>query len=141
MTKSVLPPIGCEVTVKVKQQNYYIMDTSSEWKYYTYTGTVLPNEDFQLPGTFRMTGDGDRIPVRVIDIDNVVNIVVEGQKLQGIVKKPTKVINTKVASSKGDGYYNVRVYPNGVGKCTCLGFTYRGNCRHMKKVLLTLNQM
>lgn len=135
-----LPKVGSEITVVVKQQNYYMYDTSEPVKYYTYTGTVLKNEPYQLPGTFRMTGDSDRIPVRVVEIDNVVKIGPTEVKVQGIQKAPTSVIHKTIKSSNGIDRYDVTIHPNGLGKCTCKGFTFRGTCRHMNQVLLTLNQ-
>ena len=40
-----------------------------------------------------------------------------------------------VLSSKGDQNYEVTVTSGGIGiKCTCPGYTYRGNCKHLNMV-------
>lgn len=42
--------------------------------------------------------------------------------------------NWKVLSSNSKDYYTLRVGLNGKLVCNCLGYVYRGTCRHIKLV-------
>lgn len=50
------------------------------------------------------------------------------------LKKPVPPTVHKVQGSRG-GVYTVKVYADGRKECTCAGFKYRGNCKHLKEAV------
>jgi len=44
------------------------------------------------------------------------------------------LLTVQVDSSDGVTSYLVRCLPGGTWTCTCPGFEYRGNCRHVRQV-------
>lgn len=93
----------------------------------TYTGTVVPNEKWDPPGSFCMTGD-EFISVRNIMAYNVRNLEV----LKGEARKLSAGIRVFRVKNKGHEY-TVTVNNNKYS-CTCVGFQYHRNCKHAKAV-------
>lgn len=54
----------------------------------------------------------------------------KGRKFE-VVKAETEKNTRVVQGSKGNVYYITLV--NGVERCTCTGFKYHGNCKHIKE--------
>jgi hypothetical protein len=55
----------------------------------------------------------------------------KGRKFE-VVKEDLSTNTRIVAGSKGSVYYITTV--NGVTRCTCAGYKYHGNCKHIKEV-------
>lgn len=90
-------------------------------------GTVVPNERWEGPDTFCMTGD-QHIAVRNIALRNVINIeYVRGAPTQDNVRA------FRVKSTDGKREYTVVVRGNKF-RCNCTGFTYHHKCKHVDGV-------
>ncbi len=96
-----------------------------------------PNHDYLLDGdtvvAYRPWGTGE---IRVLS--GKIKIDRRGRKFEKLKDNPFKDIGKKaepvvveVKGSKGNSYY---VNPE-EKTCTCPGFTFRGNCRHVVDVL------
>ena len=96
-------------------------------KWGTYQGTVVPNEKWEKPDTFCMTGDY-HIAVRNIALRNTINI----EYLKGAPTQET-VRAFRVKSTDGKRNYTVIVRGNKVS-CNCTGFTYHQKCKHAEAV-------
>lgn len=93
-----------------------------------FEGTVVPKYKWLNDRQFCMTGD-DTMKIRVIDMEFVKDI----ELLSGSVKNvDTDVKVYEVAGSKGNKYI---VTKDSKGwDCTCPGFVFRKNCRHLDLV-------
>lgn len=108
-----VPAIGSQVRVQTK--------------FGTRVGTVVPNERWDKPDTFCMTGD-EHIRIRNIALVNVVTLeYVTGAPVQNAVR----VFNIKSKSSGKN--YIVTVTGKKV-ECDCVGFQFRHKCKHATAV-------
>jgi len=123
-----IPNAGAVVRVTTRFRNNYLYD-KSEYRYNTYEGTVVPNEKFDAPATFCMTGDA-RMPIRNIAMANVMKLEV----LKGSARKVASQSGVRVFRVKSDkNVYTVTMQASRF-QCTCVGFQYRRHCRHTKAV-------
>lgn len=93
-----------------------------------FEGKILPSYKWLTDREFCMSGDSD-YPIRVINMDMVDGIeLVSGNFKE--VKTDTQVF--VVEGSKGNKY---TVTKNKQGwKCTCPGFGFRGQCKHVSEL-------
>ena len=92
-----------------------------------YEGTVVPNEKWEKPDTFCVTGD-QYIRVRNIALSRVINIeYVKGAPTQETIRA------FRVRSSDRKREYTVTVRGNKFD-CNCVGFTYHHKCKHVEGV-------
>lgn len=96
-------------------------------KWGEYEGTVVPNERWEKPDTFCMTGD-QHIAVRNIALRYVAGI----EYVRGAPEKAA-VRAFRVKSSDGKREYTVVVRGNKF-QCNCTGFTYHHKCKHVEGV-------
>jgi uncharacterized Zn finger protein len=95
----------------------------------THTGTVVPNERWDPPNSFCMTGD-EHISVRNIMFHNVVQMdVLKGEARR--MAQGTGVRAFRVQHKKN--VYTVTLN-NMKYSCTCVGFQFHKNCKHIKAV-------
>lgn len=122
------PKIGTEVVVKVRNamadfRHLYASDVIPE--YLTFTGKVVANEKW-LTNHLSITTGIKSFPVRSIDMAHVVSI-------NGVKSKSVKVVpKTRtwiVAGSKGNTYTVTE--ENGRRSCTCPGYQFRRQCKHL----------
>ena len=90
-----------------------------------FQGEVLPSYKWLTDREFCMTGD-DAMPVRVINLKNVRNIVIQFGGTKTVVASAKMF---QIQGSKGTTYTVMRS-PNG-WSCTCKGFEFRKSCRHI----------
>ena len=98
-------------------------------KYITYEGDVVLAPKWAADGTIALATGNLRWPVRLIDPSLIVSV--DGET----VSKSTVDLNVRtvtVKGSKGDSYV-VTITPAG-RSCTCAGFSFRHNCKHLKVV-------
>ncbi len=113
------------------------MEAVRETTVWTGVDYRTPNHDYLLDGdrvvAYRPWGTGE---IRVIK--GSLKIDRRGRKFEKLKDNPFKDLNKKaepvaveVKGSKGNSYW-VNVQDK---TCTCPGFTFRGNCRHVVDVL------
>lgn len=123
-----IPSQGSVVRVTTRYRNSYIHD-DAEFKYNTYEGTVVPNEKFDPPGSFCITGDS-RMAIRNISLEQITDLVV----LTGSARKVAAKSGVRVFRVKsGKNAYVVTMQAMRF-QCNCIGFQYRRHCRHTKAV-------
>jgi len=123
-----IPSPGSVIRVTTRYRNNYIFD-DAEFKYNTYEGTVVPNEKFDQPGSFCMTGDG-RMAIRNISLEQVTHLeLLTGSARKVAAKSGIRVFRVK----SGKNAYVVTMQATRF-QCNCIGFQYRRHCRHTKAV-------
>lgn len=123
-----IPSVGSYVRVTVKYLNTNLWDTDT-YKYETYEGQVIPNEKWDSPTSFCMTGD-KYIRSRNIRVNDNIQI----EYISGSERKidVTGFRGFKVVS-KGKTYL-VGVQNGTKFACNCTGFGYRKTCSHVQAV-------
>ena len=132
MSYASIPSVGSKIRVTTKHRNvYHVNSETTPYVLSTYEGTVLPeNSGGRIPpNSFYMTGT-DTFPVRCICLEFVTDIAV----VSGSLSKLTTSAQVRAFCVKSDKQkYIVTVAANKY-TCTCTGFQYRKNCRHIKAV-------
>jgi len=92
----------------------------------TFTGALLPNPDWVANDCVTITGDR-WCPIRIIPKKDI---------LDGVDTTPAPYANEdlicNVTGSKGTPYVVNRTA--NIWSCTCMGFAYRKDCKHIKQV-------
>jgi hypothetical protein len=125
------PAVGTEVYVKTRFRNIFFYATE-EFDEHVYRG-VVGRPDRSVPeGSFMLlTPDDARMPTRVIALRNVIELkYADGASVKkAAAKSDVKV--WQVQGSKGNVY---TVTQRGSDKsCTCPGFQFRKDCRHVNQ--------
>lgn len=89
-----------------------------------YQGDIAPSAKYDPPNTFRMSTDISDFPFRVIYYKNTISI--NTNPVEYVEQK--EEVRT-VQGSKGN-IYTVRTI-GGVSTCSCPGFLYNKNCKHL----------
>jgi len=123
---------GSQVTLKVKnilwpKRHLYAAGViRDEFNYYT--GTVVYEKWFKADQV-GLTTDLDWFPFRVIQKENIVEV----NDLPVDYSQPASDrVEKTVEGSKGNVYTVIK--EDGRITCTCPGFTFRGQCKHMAVV-------
>lgn len=121
-----VPSVNSVVKVRVKFTQGPMM-IPPQPSHILFEGTVLPSYRWLNDREFCLSGDKDW-PIRVMNMDMIENI--------DLVSGEFKEVNTDVKTftvdgSKGSKYVVTR---NKQGwKCTCPGFGFRGQCKHISE--------
>ena len=126
------PQIGSEVTVTVRNamadfRHLYGSGVISEHE--TFTGIVVANEKW-LTNHLSITTGIKSFPVRSIDMARVVSI--NGVKSKSVKAAVSKTRTWIVAGSRGQNYTVTE--ENGRRSCTCVGYEFRRQCKHLNVV-------
>ncbi len=134
-----IPEIGTEVEVCMKNP---LMPTArysgmpdSNW----YRGRILKSQNWMGPDMFCLSTDIKESPVRILDVDRVLDLRrVDGAEVEEVVaqEKP-KFRMWQVDGSKGN-VYNVTL-DNGKWSCDCVAGRFNRPCKHVKKIQEELN--
>jgi len=126
------PPVGSTVMFATKHQSNLL---GQEFDTFFYEDLkVLPSQKFDKPHTFRVSAIGEpHIKERVVSLGLVDVLVVDGEKFvdDGVV---IETLTVKVDGSKGQ-VYDVTIVGDTPTECTCTGFKFRRNCRHLAEAL------
>ena len=124
---------GDTVTIKVENVMWPYKDRympgviRDEFNYYT--GTVV-YEKWYKPNEVGLTTGQDWFPVRRLQRERIVEV----NNLPVDYTEPASDrIEKKVQGSKGNEYTVVKEY--GKSTCTCPGFTFRGQCKHLLELV------
>jgi hypothetical protein len=96
-----------------------------------YEGTVLNPDKWLTDRQFCLSGSA-RVPVRIIDMTRVVDIKVISGKLSEV---NTSVKTWNVNGSKGNKYVVTRTSKG--WSCTCTGYQFRKQCKHITELSKT----
>ena len=124
---------GDTVTIKVENVMWPYKDRympgviRNEFNYYT--GTVV-YEKWYKPNQVRLTTGQDWFPVRVVERHRIVEV---NDLPVDYTEPASDRIEKKVQGSKGNEYTVVKEY--GKSTCTCPGFTFRGQCKHLLELV------
>ena len=129
-----IPKIGSEVTVTVRNAMAdfrHLYGSGVITEHVTFKGTVAPTERWQdAKGTLNLTTGIKSFPVRSIDMARVVSI--NGVKSKSVKAAVSKTRTWIVAGSRGQNYTVTE--ENGRRSCTCVGFGFRHQCKHLNMV-------
>ena len=124
---------GDTVTIKVENVMWPYKDRympgviRNEFNYYT--GTVV-YEKWYKPNQVGLTTGQDWFPVRVVERQRIVEV---NDLPVDYTEPASDRIEKKVQGSKGNEYTVVKEY--GKSTCTCPGFTFRGQCKHLLELV------
>jgi len=120
-----LLPIGSQITVTTQ---YNLPNVKPR----TVTGTVLPRPRWLQPNEIAVSNPYHLDGMSVINLNRVVNLRdAQGRKIDFTMPDVSDRTWT-VQGSKGKVYQVVR--KSGAVKCSCPGFQFRRNCRHILEV-------
>ena len=129
-----IPLPGEIVTIVTGFQCYVIGREGWEEKEYKDV-VVLEPARIDPPNTFRFLVPHTPIPERLVNMRSVERLKRGNSTYRKV--KPRKITHNRtakqIANSKGTGFYTVALENNVAIHCTCPGFTYRKNCRHLKE--------
>jgi hypothetical protein len=131
------PKAGTVVTVVTDWSDYYKTFDAQTKRQRTYTGTVVRSESYDDAFSFRLSTGDKSFPIRVIDLEHVINLFdSSGKQAKSSEKKESlkSVWEVKSDSRKG-GFYTV-TREGSHFSCTCVGFGFRKTCRHINSVKL-----
>lgn len=126
MSRFEVPEVGETVTLTTRYRSVLLGQQYQENRYEN--AEVIEPYPWLKPGQFCITGSG-RMPVRVIDIARVIEFSGAGQETNST---DNRVI--EVTGSKGSTYLVTIVDGNAV-RCTCRGFQFRRDCRHLREAM------
>jgi hypothetical protein len=124
---------GDTVTIKVENVMWPYKDRympgviRDEFNYYT--GTVV-YEKWYKPNQVGLTTGQDWFPVRLVERHRIVEV---NDLPVDYTEPASDRIEKKVQGSKGNEYTVVKEY--GKSTCTCPGFTFRGQCKHLLELV------
>jgi hypothetical protein len=98
-----------------------------EPKTQTYTGAIIPNPDYIADDCITITGDR-YCPIRIIPKSSIV----EGIDLPPPAPYQNENLHCNVEGSTGTIYTVNRT--NNIWNCTCRGFEFRKDCKHINQV-------
>jgi hypothetical protein len=125
-----IPNPGSHVLVTTKHRNIYHLDyLTKPFEYFMYDGIVLPSERGDQPYTFNMTGD-KRMSTRNISMSCVEKIkIIKGSSKNSSVSTDVRAFKVKGTKTTYTVVKNGAKYT-----CTCVGFQFYKNCKHIKAV-------
>lgn len=139
------PAVGSKVTCVTKWPTFAVNGNiiTDCVEFNQYHGKVLDSKDHDEANTFRLTGNKPRFlgdqasSLRVISLERVITLVVDGKNIQPIKGKLKPVKDsfqyTEIASSSGDKTYTIKIKNHKAIHCPCQGFYFRRHCSHIKK--------
>ena len=122
------PKVGSVVRVTTKHREIY-HDAKDEWRYNTYEGVVVPSKPWHTPTSFQLKVK-DQTFMPIIEISTITKIeYISGSGVE--IDTSDKV--WKVTSARDPKKsYTVKLSA-GRWSCTCDGFQFRKNCRHINE--------
>jgi hypothetical protein len=138
MSKYTKPRVNSIVTVHIERPN---LSAGEGTKKYVYEKRrVLKSESYDQPNTFRVEAirsNLHHVKLHVIQLKYVTELeMIEGTADQ--IEQDTGIRYIPVKGSKNQEY-TVTVKEGTASECTCVGYTYRRQCRHLGEVQKTVD--
>ena len=128
MTNLIKPNVGSVVRVVTRWVDEYI-NATSKWCDIVYEGVVVRSNAWDQPNTFKMQVNNPTFPNPIIPL----NRVHELEFLSGAGSAVSAGIKSiTVNGSKGNTYTVTMV--NGRAMCSCPGFQFRKQCKHLQLI-------
>lgn len=128
-----IPAIGSLVEVTTRYPSNL---AGRQWDDRTKRGRVVPVPVYwkdEVGNTFAVETGVDHHPISLIYVHRVIDLkILEGKSLNATDFSRLLTIEATVAGSKGN-VYNV-VSRGGKWSCTCTGFEFRNQCKHIAQV-------
>jgi hypothetical protein len=123
-----IPAVGSRVRVTTRHKEIFYWATKP-YREHLYEGEVVASNKWDQPNSFKLfTGNPDW-PDSVIHVDNVHDIqYIKGSPGQSVESKNK---TWTVTGSRGDKY--VITQSGTKFTCTCSGFQFRRQCKHVKE--------
>ena len=120
---------GLMQTVRIRNPMYQVKNRYFFYvpEFEEFTGEVVSNPSFLDDGYVTMTTGNPIAPLRMIRKDTIV-----GYETPREVKADYETFVVKSSSRKGGDYTVTR--SKNVWSCTCPGFGFHKNCRHIKEI-------
>lgn len=122
---------GDTVSIKVKNPVWPMRKAYASYvhvpEFNEYTGTIIRNHKAIKDGQIGLTTGRHDFDMRVIDMDRIVSVNGDLNESLAVMAPVVKVWEIK--GSRGSVY--TVTDDNGRRECTCPGFTYRRDCRHI----------
>jgi len=120
--------VGSVITLVTRYKNEYIF-SDEKWNDSTYENvTVLSPEKWMKTNQVKISSDTERMPFRIIELSNIYSV--NGKR----VAPPKKVnIQRVMIAGSNENQYTVMLEDGTATSCTCPGFAYRKQCKHLNK--------
>ena len=121
-----LPGSHVRVTTRYPESFYF---AKSKWRDFVYEGYVTTDDKWTPPDSFNLLVKDDKMPKRIIALGATYKLeYLDGQKAARS-KEDNQVKTWTIEGSKGNKYTVTKHY--GKFNCTCPGFQFRKNCKHI----------
>lgn len=124
---------GATVTIKVRNPIWNMRKAYASYvhvpEFNEYTGTIIRNHKAIKDGQIGLTTGQRDFDMRVIDMDRIVSV--DGEPSGSPTALAPVVRVWEIKGSRGSVY--TVTDDNGRRECTCPGFTYRRDCRHIRE--------
>lgn len=125
------PAVGSIVRVVTRYKEHYYYATN-EWRDTEYVGRVVADKPWQAPGSFELHTKNKEFPVSTITLSSVIELESMDGKKVATEQIPAAPETWVVKGSRGDQYTVTRT--DSKYTCTCPGFVFRRNCKHIKEI-------
>lgn len=130
------PNVGQIVTITTKFPNHCVYD-ENQFNEFTYENVeVLKSEKWFKPDQFKISSDCNHMSFRVISMNNVISI--NGSTTSESSNNNTQIVH--IEGSKGNKYTVTIQNNNQAISCTCPGFQFRNQCKHLQKAVEKLQE-
>lgn len=137
---NIVPRVGSVVKVTTRHRSYYA-HSDTPFREFTIFGTVVDVPAYWQAhaGTaFAVETGASHHPISLVSIENVVAVdYIKGKSLSTAALKNAVTMHATVAGSKGN-VYTVK-HSAGRWTCTCTGFEFRNQCKHIAQVREKMN--
>ncbi len=126
------PSVGQRLRVVTRHKNIYIWSTD-EFQYHTYEGRVVPSNSWDSPSSFKLHTGRPEHPDSIIELRMVHAMESLDGTDVGQQRESSASASWTVKGSKGQDYTVTQ--EGSKYTCTCPGFQFRRNCRHIGELV------
>jgi hypothetical protein len=125
-----IPAVGTKVTVTTRhpQRSYW---HTEDYVDNTLTGNIIPSPKWLTSEQIAISNPAHPNGFSIISISKITNIMTADGAVIDIKPPTTDYKEWNFVGSKGDNYLVIR--SKGNYSCTCTGFQFRKQCKHVKE--------